>query len=289
VFNSSMEEGVSELDTLFRINELFFKKIAQNMVLRKTSLLKLADKIRGVSQNCKDDKLLPKLSTWKIQRQELYNEDINSLYLPIELGDIFEKTDTTNKRKFVLLGQPCDLMVRNEGQRDSHVVEGILVEIVPTLPPNSRGYELPYFDKDTGGKSFVSFRNTYNIKLWVLDLSVFQKDGQSQLFTDRECPQLVIPSWKLYYKKICSDGIKMLEQYKELTAVTEKASLQKLVLFSSYEPPIFNGSLYPGRKCISFKCKRIMRLTQQRANAVLSEFMQYCARSAYDRDFGKVS
>jgi hypothetical protein len=291
VFNSSINEGISELDTLFRINELFFKKNAQRMILEKPTIIDLTNKIRDVSQSCKDTKLPPNLSTWKIQRQELYNEEdyLNKLHLPIELGDIFEKTDSGVKKKFVLLGQPCDLMVRSDGQRNPHVIEGILAEIVQKLPLNGSGYKLLYFNSETGDSYFVNYRKTHNIKLWILDLCAFQIDGQSKISINEECPNLLIPSWKLYYKHLCKYGKKMLEQYEELKGITNNASLLKLILSSSCENLVFNGSLDPMQKNITFKCKRVMRLSQQRANALLSEFLQYCARPAYNTDFGKVS
>jgi len=63
------------------------------------------------------------------------SEYINGLHLPIELGDIFEYTsEKGNSKKYVLLGQPCDLMVRpkrnnSPGGRHHTVIESVIAEI----------------------------------------------------------------------------------------------------------------------------------------------------------------
>ena len=49
----------------------------------------------------------------KIRHKEIYSngELINSLHKPIENGDIFQ----INDEKFILVAQPCDMMVRGKG------------------------------------------------------------------------------------------------------------------------------------------------------------------------------
>ena len=59
----------------------------------------------------------PSPGALRIQRYETYESDgeLNGFHVPIELGDIFEKV--TNRRRYILLMQPCDLMVRGNGKR----------------------------------------------------------------------------------------------------------------------------------------------------------------------------
>src|SRR2546426_11891170 len=100
---------------------------------------------------------------------EFYEDDayLNPHFLPIELGDIFQKDGAAGK-KYMLLAQPSDLMVRPTGLRK--LKEGFLVEIIDGEPkdPNSHA-ELEYFDPEQPTKYFVSFKKAYAIKLEVLD------------------------------------------------------------------------------------------------------------------------
>jgi hypothetical protein len=52
----------------------------------------------------------------RLQKMEVYEEDheINSVFLPLDFGDIFEDL---NQKKYILLAQPCDLVVRANGWR----------------------------------------------------------------------------------------------------------------------------------------------------------------------------
>jgi hypothetical protein len=291
IFYLSHKESISELDTLLRINNLFFKKYAQKIALDDTRFISLTNQIRQFAQSCYDTKIIPQLSTWKIQREEIYieGENLNSYHYPIELGDIFEKT--TSPKKYILIGQPCDLMIRKEGERNRYIAEAILAEIVNEKPENGWYYELPYFDKTTGNNYYVSFRKSYNIELWILDLCVYQKDGTSKININNICPELALPSLKLYYDKICKQGEAIFKQYEEIKKVTDNTTLHKLVLTNLCDKRIFKGdiSIKGNEQTISFGCKRIMRLNQPWSSALLTEFTQYCARTAYNNDFGKVS
>jgi hypothetical protein len=64
-----------------------------------------------ISQIATPTQITPSFNTWKIQRMELYedSEYLNPYCLPIELGDIFEKSGGASKQ-YILLSQACDLM-----------------------------------------------------------------------------------------------------------------------------------------------------------------------------------
>ena len=58
------------------------------------------------------------VSARRLQQLEFYDDgdEVNSLHLPIEFGDIFEDNDGN---RFILVAQPCDLVVRAKGWRRS--------------------------------------------------------------------------------------------------------------------------------------------------------------------------
>ena len=57
----------------------------------------------------------PSLEAERLYQREVYEdaEYLSRLHTPIELGDLFRKEN--GSKRFVLVAQPCDLMVRNDG------------------------------------------------------------------------------------------------------------------------------------------------------------------------------
>ena len=116
---------------------------------------------------------------------------------------------------FILLAQPCDLMVRTiDGSRKETANEGFIAELVahrPKGPPGEPGYyELPYFLED-GSTWFINFRKWRSVKLWVLDLCVFDSDGRANFGLDSPCPPLLIPSWQKYHERIRDHVLPLVE------------------------------------------------------------------------------
>jgi len=317
VFQSSQFEGVWEPDTLFRLFRLFHKKEARSAARSSTEIRELATKIRQVSSVATG--LLDELesTSWRIQRQELYDlaEDINPYHLPIESGDIFGKT--TGNTKYILLAQPCDLVVRRDGKRHQSITEVILAKIVdkdkalgkskdvnesknrddPTV--TEKYYELRYFNENTGVNHYVDFRDSCAVKLCVLDLCVYQSDGIARFAIGDCCPTDIIPTWNAHYNKVIGNLTKEIELYckikqqqsqRELPAEIKqvlKASLELAIPKSSNEN-LFKAAINVQTKTIKFGVERVGRLCQPYAGALLTKFAQYSARAAFEHDFGKI-
>ena len=149
VFRSSRREGVWEPDTLFRVFGLFHQDETRKLAKQSAALYKLADGVRAISLISTSSFAAPNYNTMALQRLERYElaEYLNAHYVPIELGDIFQKTGDSAKR-YVLLAQPCDLMVRTDGKRNPFINEGVLAEIVTG----------PMDDRDSHGELQFSMR-----------------------------------------------------------------------------------------------------------------------------------
>jgi hypothetical protein len=300
VFESSRREGVWEADTLFRLFGLFQQKAARKKAKGDEELFELASMMRKVSRIPTGSPEAPPRDSWRIQRLEFYEEGdyINSSRYPISLGDIFEKT-SGGKKKYLLLAQPCDLMVRYElsprGERHHAVNEVILAEIMlqkrvvdkmGQVRNPAAYYELPYFDEQTGESCFVSLRNTHAVKLFVLDLVVYRDDGCSYLKISDPCPRGVIPAWELRYDRLVKEVRKQINRYKKLKArQLPKLVLQTAVPASSNDK-LFKGSINPNEESISYQVRRSGRLCQPRAVAALIKWASYMTRAAYEHDFG---
>jgi hypothetical protein len=84
-------------------------------------------------------------SVWEpVRRLEWFEDeaDVNGQYLPIELGDLFRIGGKTDKL-FVLVAQPCDLMVRQDGKqpgtRHHTVSHAMLLEAAPVNATSETG------------------------------------------------------------------------------------------------------------------------------------------------------
>ena len=94
VFRSSRREGVWEPDTLFRVFGLFHQDETRKLAKQNADLYKLADRVRAISLISTSSFTTPNYNTMALQRLERYElaEYLNAHYIPIELGDIFQKT-----------------------------------------------------------------------------------------------------------------------------------------------------------------------------------------------------
>ncbi len=341
VFSHSQEEGTWEPDTLFRLYSLFHKKITIQEARGNIELNTLVNRIRKVSQIPLPSKAeeTPKHNSWRIQKEELYMDAdyINGLHLPIELGDIFEFTKEDGKtKKYVLLGQPCDLMVRpkkdgNPGGRHHTVNESVIAEINEfyknepengdTEDDNSGAMEnailaeiaeydekkdrnpipkpdpfasqvLSYYSDLKDKESYAMFRKTQNIRLSILDLCVFQPDGAAKIEIGKDCHEGVIPSWQDHYKRLQKEFKKAVNRFKRINEAVEnkvkKDDIQHVL--NAIIPPSSLTNTFKGKidgQTVEYPLKRIGRINQTRAVAILSRYAGFLARTAFDRDFGE--
>ncbi|MDQ1591090.1 MAG: hypothetical protein QOG71_1717 [Pyrinomonadaceae bacterium] len=329
VFKASNKEGIWEPDTLFRLFGLFQRRESRKIAKSDTDLHDLAAKIRTVSGISTDSDIeglegcsteiggqdeeasdvgeIPEpahLSSWQIQRLEFYEEGdyINSYHLPVELGDIFEKTSGEKSgSKYFLLGQPCDLMVRTTlgGKRRPAITDVILAEIVDEIPRDEKGnikqpdayFELPYFNKFTGGSQYIDLRETHHVRLFVLDLCVFNKAGAATFSTDDACANDIVVAWKSHHRKVKSTVREAVNKYGKLNEWKRKAQLSddylKLTIPKSSDKELFEGTIDVEKKSLSYDCKRVERLGQLQAAAALLKYSNFNSRPAFDLDFGK--
>lgn len=337
VFKASNKEGLWEPDTLFRLYGLFQRLEARqrakgnrklhtlSAIIRSVSAVPIEEEITGVNEcgaggikntsagTAPIDTQLQPQRPWAIQRLELYeNADyLNGYHLPIELGDIFEKTSGPKKKKgkYILIAQPCDLMVRTDsGKRRPVITEGVLAKIVDDLPKDKKTglakqqdmhYELRYFDTGSGKSHYVSFLETYQVKLYVLDLCVFREDGEAKIGIKDKAPKNIVPAWGKYHIKILENSKEVIENYLKLQKMREQYNKRRepknhasdkllgLAIPKSSDPELFVGTIDTATKTLSYDCKRVERLCQAHAAALLTKYSNFSSRAAFDLDFGR--
>ena len=157
VLKSSEKEGVWEAETLFRLFEIFRREAFQEETVKDENRLQLEDaivKIRKIREiRTIEDHQIPENQRLTLRRKELYDSEtyINKGHLPLELGDIFK----INGKYYILIAQPCDLMIRSEGASEgkrkaqSVTLARISVPDMPEKLDPLFNYLIEYYDPDS--------------------------------------------------------------------------------------------------------------------------------------------
>jgi hypothetical protein len=199
------------------------------------------------------------------------------------------------------------MMVRHDdpkGERKYGVTEGVLLEVViekgkydPTLT-----YRLDYYQK-TGEHAYVDFSTARGVNLTILDLCAMREDGKAELEAfDQTTKEKFIPSWKSHNNNIriklraaCQSWFQMTQACTGIQ--TQKDKVNSAIKESAFAE-LFGPNLWvpfqPTRKgssgniVIEFQCKRIRRLNQPWAGAMLTAYTQYLSRAAFEHDYGSI-
>ncbi|GHO69769.1 hypothetical protein KSC_086610 [Ktedonobacter sp. SOSP1-52] len=314
IFQTSLLEGVWEPDTLFRLFGLYQRSIARELARSKDELHEIAADIRPISTVSTHSTEAPKHRSWEVQRLEIYEDEtyINYLHMPVELGDIFDVILPNETKKFILLAQPCDLMIRPKGKRKQTVTEIILAEIIDSETIGRRNidgkpldqdafFELPYFTEN-GHEKYVSFQKRHSVKLLIIDLCAYQDDGYAYLNVKADCPKYVIPTWQDRYKKLVIEAKELFEQYQQIYGYCSKLPPAEaehvlgfakarilsvpLVSLPGTKENLFTGEINLDDWSIRYNLKRSGRLCQSHSTALLAKFAAFLARNAFEHDFG---
>ena len=297
VFGSSRREGVWEPDTLFRVFGILMRRAARRRLHQDDELFSHVSDARRISTI--SEKLAGALGeeraspeALRIQRFESYESagDFNQFHFPIELGDIFEKIST--RRRYILLAQPCDLMVRGNGKRsyDNKCRRtGAFVELVVNPGNRKDGWGvLPFYDEDTGGSAFANFAKVHQALLAVLDLCALRADGVAKIDVGAACPDLVIQPWKARYKRLVSFFSRALDRYEQLRNEQLRnrrlANDLNLLVLPRLSATVGHRATVDNRT-VEYDLKRVMRLRQPWSGALFTSFAQYQARAAFKHPF----
>jgi len=302
VFQVSAEEGMWEPDMLFRLHALFHRLESRRLAHDGGALEAIAAKLRAVSgipTRC--DLLPPPRSAWDLQREELYEPDshVNRNHLPLELGDIFERVGTSSTKKYVLLAQPCDLMVRGNGKRCPEIERLPLVEAVEAQDAPYYSEEMPYFDASPSKRWYVKLKAVHFVRGCILDLCVFNQDGVARLAMGGDAPSGIRPSWKARHEVLSRHWGRSLSKADVLApaageseaVIQTKQRIERELggLLLNDDP--FKGGLRDvgGVRSVVYDCKRIGRLSRGRAIGLLMSYTTTLCRPAYDREFGSAA
>jgi len=301
VFRVSADEGLWEPDMLFRLHALFHRLESLRLAHEGGTLETIASKLRAVSNIPRSSEVFaPPSSAWDLQREELYESEshINNNHLPLEVGDIFERVHANSTKRYILLAQPCDLMVRSDGKRYPEIDRFALAEVASAKEAPRHSEEMPYFGASPTERWYVKLKLVHFVSMCILDLCVLNQDGVARLILESDAPSGIRPAWRArhtYISRLINQTVSKADllRPKANESPTEKQVKQKLAkdlegLF--FDDGLFKGKLIEtnGTRMVMYDCKRIMRLSRARAIGLLMSYTASLNRPAYDRDFGVV-
>lgn len=209
-------------------------------------------------------------------------------------GDVFELTET--KQQFILICQPCELMIRGDGSRT--VYDAVLLplkfrKIKPKKVDDFKAKRRPeiysFYESistvvDKGAYS-VELNKPTTVNLSFLDLCCFNEDGA-----------LMLNKATTPHSALLTKGLKTrFEKYQKLVLEKtakeiKKSALGNLIYFPT---PLFakDSSLLSGvtltqrKGCVSAPIRRINRVRDALAEEILADFYRYKARKAWGADF----
>ena len=295
VFASSRNEGVWEPDTLFRVFGILMRRKARSLLLEDADIAEAVAAARSVSAAPESitkalDAHREPSEGLRIQRWEIYDagNELNVFHAPIDLGDVFELG--LSGKHYILLAQPCDLMVRKHGMRNHEDNKfgrtAALVELVlGTAEKRESWGELPFFEEKIGKSAFANFAKVRHVPLAVLDLCTIRSDGSAEFDVSAKRPHLLIEPWKVRHEKLFRYFQKALVQYETLKNAAIDDEIASCTLPGS-STALQLGPAVDGNT-LKYNLKRKLRLRQPWSGALLTEFAQYQARAAFEPYFSQ--
>jgi hypothetical protein len=303
VFHMSLEEGVWEMETLVRLFQIFHRDEIREAILdpqTSTTLSALVSASRPISSVVIDPRInrtFPQIRP--LRNKELFEAASLVKHTPLDVGDIFKLP--TENTTYVLLGQPCDLMVRSFGElAGKRANEHLVVPLVPLhritledFPKKKVNHwkthaSIDYFYPESSDIAEIVFSEAKLVDVCVLDLSVLDPDGKCRLDIKNIpiIPTISTSGWKSHLESL-------INQYKEDSAQMDK--LQKHVCRIKKQDTkdlIWQTAMAPkdySKGVFDFMLQRVGRYRRPGADRLLKAYTQYLSRDADDLDFAKNS
>jgi len=282
VFRSSYEEGVWEPETLFRIFAIFHRAQTRQAALNDIQLHEVSTKIRQLSEIPTPSRSAPSHRIWEIQHQENFDsaELVNRLHRPTDLGDIYE---IGIGRYFILLAPRCDLMVRGDsGKRGkvSDMLKEVFLAEITQKPREGASWELEYYEENR--ELYVDFKKGIVVSLFALDLCVLNEDGSATFSLKSSAPTFLIPAWQRRFSilaKLCGSTI---QRYRGLRSPSGKQQEVSNLVTRATNSSLLIGTVDVVNETVSYSIKRVRRLLDPRATAVLNAYCRFLARDAFE-------
>lgn len=284
VIKASISEGVWEAESLLRVYQLMMRKHVRAELYAKDIVKTSTDQIRRLVIHEDVEQSTSEMAI-SLARAEHYDDAkfVNEVHLPVELGDLFSARSST----YVLVEQPCDLMVRKNGERTPDLHDAILLEVHDSKPKQlAQAFELPFYRG--AQSSWVHFSKFVQVPIRALDLTVFNTDGTSCLDLDEPmAPAGLWPAWTARHKRVLSkfatvkkhsDSLNSLRDNNKISKELHRTLIERLLHVDTASGRAVKGAI--DGSTVRFDLQRVGRLQPSVARALLLQFSLHRARDA---------
>ncbi|MED5325326.1 MAG: hypothetical protein VYE37_03580 [Pseudomonadota bacterium] len=322
IFHRSLKEGASEFDVIHRLFALKQSSAIHELIKEKTELVSDLKKLRDIQkiqfkpQNSDERKPFLyfksniKPGEWfsKLRNSEIWTDadSINVIHAPIRCGDTFTVyCDDGSESHYILLEQSCDLIVRDNGMRKLNEALLVPFEIVQVASNGSistgdykninevnalskyHSFSMPGSSSD---QIIFDFSNSFNVNLNLLDLCVFNENGEAQFSAEKKiCPELIfLPGWlekysTLYEKLVDNCG-------GESPRIKSKENICGTLLnFTLNANQGMNVVICADKNTLSVNVNRGNRLNPPFSDVLLSKLYGHKTRLPLEHDFSDLS
>jgi hypothetical protein len=307
VFERGYKEGVSELHVVERILTAQIGRDIRKFFGSDREALGSIFRIRTLRDISLGAGKAVDENLARFRMAELWEPEdlINHSFSPIACGDVFEldqeeKATAGLNKRFVLLGQPCDVALRPDGSRADDVAFLVLLREYQSKNSSPKIYPLPF--KLNGQQLACDFRQTTVARLDVLDLASFRTDGRVRVDADHSAPSGLLMSQQKVYpvrtepaNKVLEAGIPvkgggLLKDGLQL-CVSQTSPFNKVFSATFADASASKGVDDPSdnKKRVTWHLRRIGRLRQPYVGALLNQQLDVMGRHAFDVDFMDVS
>ncbi len=291
---SAHDEGVFEGDGLLRLARAHFRRgterhLATDPPAKELQLLRKATNavISEVLPSSPDARLLE----WRDRFDS--DEDLKNSKSPTEVGDIYELTGRDGtKTHVILLAQSCDLVVRKDGERSNAPAAftlALLEETTsPTETPSSRLLPVGRLHHESEHSVVVNLAKRVYLPPQVLDACVISNDGSARFPLSMSHPQALTAGWVKRPAKLRTWAKGRVAQAREdidlLPAAKDFPDRDKVAqrLYEAAFGPNFVDGLISltvnSTGAVVIGVRRISRLVEPHAKALLVQFSQYQSR-----------
>ena len=300
VLRSSEREGVWEPETLFRLFEVYRRIAFRQKVFAEARpvLNKSIEQIRAMRTITTSQQQSNHLSdrVYQTAVSELYDDGqfLNGTHQPLEVGDIFE---VGSKKYYILLAQPCDLMIRDLTQVGTRVASSaalVRIQMYSNTDPvmdRMPGAQLKYFGhfvEQPGKTGYVRFRDGCQVLLDVLDLAVFDDEGRCHFPPNPKVTEALHRPWQERLNRLRDrlqkeHGLFEEHGYPTLPPYVQKALRYRLLLADDFAGLGFQFD-FDLNNGFRFGLRRIGRYRQPGSMRLLSRYFAFLARDADEHD-----
>lgn len=294
IIANSMEEGCWEFEYLSRIMQVYFSRgLKVEMKRVFGDFQRQTNSLRDFHDGAKNEYVNKDL-LGALEKEECYDdiEYINRIYSAISNGDIF----LINENHFILLAQPCNLSIRDDGRRSYDLDQAFLVPIYGN--EKHVGTFCEKLQYPFNGELFhVSFVNRQRVSLSMLDLVSYNQNGYAYIdltVNSNELPAHEIMQNNLLkrYDKIKIKISSIQRTYNlALNGRDDNDTICRLTKyfckpFEMGERQVAVKPNVDGSK-ITFNVKRVGRYNSYGAHVLLQQFMSYMSRPEFPAKFDR--